>query len=329
MSASEPRVGVVGAGGWGKNLVRVCADLGVLTAVCDPAPASLQAIATAYPGVAVVSALDDLLDQVDAVVIGAPAELHAQLALCALDAGKHVFVEKPFTLSVADGEMVAAAAAAAKLQVFVGHLLIYHPAVRALRRLVAAGEIGRLWHVRSRRVSLGKLRNRESVWWSFAPHDISLMLALLGEEPLGVVAAQAGWLTPRMPDAAYADYSFSNGRSAHIEVSWLDPNKMWQLDVFGTDGVATLAEAPGQTRLKLARCGARLDENGALCAWRGASTDIAFEQGEPLREEMVAFLTAVRFNIAAETDAAEGLAVIRAVAGAARAANSAVLEAAI
>jgi len=319
---SEARVGVIGAGHWGQNLIRICHDLGALDAVCDPSPASLQLVADKYPDVELFNEATDLLElPIDAVLIAAPAEFHGELALAALAAGKHVFIEKPFTLSVADGEAVAAAAIATGLQVFVGHLLIYHPAVRKLRTTLASGAIGRVWHLRSRRVSLGKLRNRESVWWSFAPHDVSLVLALMGEEPTNVVGAQNGWLTARTPDCAYADFQFAQGRSAHIEVSWLDPHKMWQFDVFGTEGVITISESPGISRMTLARCGARSDERGMLSAWRGAEMEIEFEKLEPLREEMIAFFTSMRFGIAAETDASEGLAVVRALARADRASH--------
>jgi UDP-2-acetamido-3-amino-2,3-dideoxy-glucuronate N-acetyltransferase len=320
---NEVRVGIIGAGHWGQNLIRICHDLGALTAVCDPSPSSLQQVADKYPNVDLYSEASELVClPIDAVLIAAPAELHAELALQALAAGKHVFIEKPFTLSVADGESVAAAAVATGLQVFVGHLLIYHPAVRRLRAIIASGSIGRVWHLRSRRVSLGKLRHRESVWWSFAPHDVSLMLALMGEEPTGVVGAQNGWLTARTPDTAYADYQFAHGRSAHIEVSWLDPHKMWQFDVFGTEGVITIAESPGVSRMSLARCGARSDERAMLSAWRGAETEIQFDKLEPLREEMIAFFTSLRFGIASETDASEGLAVVRALARADKASHT-------
>ncbi len=322
MTRHDVRVGVIGAGHWGMNLIRVCDELGALAAVCDPSLDVLARVSESYPHVAVFADPADLLSEpIDAVFVAAPAELHAQLALQSLGAGKHVFVEKPFTLSIGDAEAVAAAAVATRLQVFVGHLLIYHPAIRKLRTVIASGAIGRVWHLRSRRLSLGKLRHRESVWWSFAPHDVSLMLALMGQDPLGVTGAQAGWLTARTPDTAYADFQFAHGRSAHIEVSWLDPNKAWHFDVFGTEGVVTIAESPGSSRMTLARCGARSDERGVLSAWRGAETEIPFEDVEPLRAEVFAFFASLRFNIAAETDASEGLAVVRALAMADRAAH--------
>jgi UDP-2-acetamido-3-amino-2,3-dideoxy-glucuronate N-acetyltransferase len=322
MTQTDVRVGIIGAGHWGWNLIRVCHDLGALAAVCDSSPTMLARVAEAYPSTLRFSEVDEfLLQRLDAVFIAAPAQLHAQLALQVLAAGKHVFVEKPFALTVPDAEAIAGAAAATGLQVFAGHLLIYHPAVKKLRKIIQAGDIGRVWHLRSRRLSLGKLRHHESVWWSFAPHDVSLMLALMNEEPSHVVGAQAGWLTSRTPDAAYADYQFAHGRSAHIEVSWLDPNKMWQFDVFGTDGVITITETPGKSRMTLAKCGARSDEHGHLSTWRGAETEVQFERVEPLREEVVAFFTSLRFGIAAETDATEGLSVVRALALADRASH--------
>lgn len=322
MVTRAPRVGVIGAGERGRQLIRICYELGALAGVCDVSQPSLREIADTYPDVELHTGADDLVRApLEAVLIAAPAELHAELSLQVLAAGKHVFVEKPFALSVVDAEAVAAAAVATGLQVFVAHLLIYHPAVRKLRSIIASGAIGRLWHLRSRRSSLGKLRQLGSVWWNVAPYDVSLMLALMGEEPTSVVGAQAGWLTTRSPDAAYADFQFARCRSAHIEVSWLDPNEMWRCDVFGSEGVITISESPSGSRMTLTGCGARSDERGMLFAWRGDETEIEFESVEPLREQVVAFLTSMRFGIAAETDASEGLAVVRALARADRASH--------
>ena len=319
----EPRVGVIGAGELGLRMIRICDDLGALAGVCDVSPLSLRQVANTYPWIEIRAEADEFVRlPFDAVLIAAPAEAHAELALQALAAGKHVLVEKPFTLTVADAEAVAAAAVATGLQVFAGHSLIYHPAIRKMRTIIASGGIGRLWHVRSRRSRFGNLRHPGSVWWNVAPHDVSLMLALMGEEPSGVVSAQAGWLTMRSPDAAYADFQFPRGRSAHVEVSWLDPNQMWRCDVFGSEGVITIAESPNDARMTLAKCGARSDEHGALVAWRGTETEIAFDDAEPLREQIVAFFASMRYGIAAETDASEGLAVVRALAHADRASHT-------
>jgi predicted dehydrogenase len=305
---------VIGAGYWGKNLVRVCAELGVLAGICDASPATLEALRREYPGVLTSGEPSRLIEgPFDAIVIAAPAEQHCELALAALAAGKHVFVEKPLALTVADGESVAAAAERAERVVFVGHLLIYHPAVRRLRAAIAEGAIGPVWHVRSRRLSFGKLRATESVWWSFAPHDLALAVAIFGSAPLQASAAQAGRLRPEVWDAAYGDFVFPENRSAHIEVSWLDPNKSQRLDVFGANGVLTFEDSRDGAKLVLTPCGAREEASGSHELWRMPPRDLSFEAGEPLRAEMEAFLAAAESGTPPETDARHGVDVLRAL----------------
>lgn len=314
MSPSAPRLGVIGGGYWGQNLIRTCADLGVLDAVCDADEGVRASLLKAYPAISVHEDAPRLLDeQLDGVIIATPAMTHAELAVAAFQCGLHVFVEKPMALSVSDGIRMQEAAERANRQLFIGHLLLYHPGVRKLRMLITENAIGRVWHIRSRRLSLGKLRQHESVWWSFAPHDVALMLAIMGEEPEGVTASQIGWLSPRLPDAAYADFRFSNGRVGHIEVNWLDPHKTARLDVFGTDGVITFEDFRVGQRLTVALCGAKPDDRGILRARQGESYEVEVEPAEPLREEIIAFLTSIRFGIPAETDGKEGVAVLRAL----------------
>jgi UDP-2-acetamido-3-amino-2,3-dideoxy-glucuronate N-acetyltransferase len=299
----------------------------VLGGVCDTDEGVRASLREAFPRIPVFDEPMRMFEEpLDGVIIASPAQTHATLSIAALERGKHVFVEKPMALSLADGLRMMSAAQRAGRQLFVGHLMLYHPAVRKLRALLAENVIGRLWHVRSRRLSLGKLRQHESVWWSFAPHDVALALSIMGEEPEGVTASQTGWLSARLSDTAYADFRFSNGRSAHIEVNWLDPRKSARLDVFGTNGVITFEDFRTQYRLTVSLGGARPDEQGVLRAWRGDTYEVPVEPVEPLREEIVAFLTCIRFGIPAESDATEGLAVLRALtmaeeasAGAARA----------
>ena len=314
MNGSTQRLGVIGGGYWGQNLIRTCADLGVLDAVCDADEGVRASLLNAYPRISVHEHPELLLDeQLDGVLIATPAVTHAELALAAFQRGLHVFVEKPMALSVSDGIRMQEAADKANRQLFVGHLLLYHPGIRKLRMLLADGTIGRVWHLRSRRLNLGKLRQHESVWWSFAPHDVALMLAIMGEEPESATASQIGWLSPRLPDVAYADFRFSRGRAGHIEVNWLDPRKAAGLDVFGTDGVITFEDFRVGERLTVALCSAKPDERGVLRAWRGDTYEVPVEPSEPLREEIIAFLTSMRFGIPAETDGNEGIAVLRAL----------------
>lgn len=291
MNDLKIRIGVIGAGYWGPNLIRNCAQLGVLDSVCDVNPAALDSVKTLYPSLTTLTSVAKLLARpIDAVVIATPAQLHAEMALDAIAAGKHVFVEKPLALTVEDGARVCVAAKAANLQLFVGHLLLYHPAVIKMRAMIAENAIGDIWHVRSRRLGLGKLRAYESVWWSFAVHDVALLLALMGDDPEHASAVQISRRVPEICDFAYADFTFPMNRSAHIEVGWLDPQKSARIDVFGTTGVLTLEDSRDGGTLKLTECGPSDAEGRQLTVWRKDSVRVPFEGDEPLKAELLAFV---------------------------------------
>jgi UDP-2-acetamido-3-amino-2,3-dideoxy-glucuronate N-acetyltransferase len=315
MREQQIRVGVVGAGYWGPNLIRNLAELGLLDSVCDVNAGALESIRRLYPDVATTTEMGTLLARpIDAVVIATPAQFHSAMCLSAIAAGKHVFVEKPLALNIQEGKQIAGAAQAANVVVFVGHLLLYHPAVKKMRSLIAEGVIGNVWHVRSRRLSLGKLRSHENVWWSFAPHDIALMLTIMGEEPRGVVAAQTCARGVDISDMVYADFEFSAGRSAHIEVCWLDPEKSARLDVFGTKGVLTLTDSRKGCSLVLKPIMVSNDDQNLPIAVRGEEQHVDFDTTEPLRNEILAFAESVRTGKPAETDAQQGIAVLRTLA---------------
>ena len=305
-----PRLGVVGAGYWGPNLIRNAFELGILDSVCDANPIALVDVKRKYPEVALVASYDALLQRpIDAVVIATPAQLHGTMALQALGRGKHVFVEKPLALTLGEAEEIVRQARERKLQAFVGHLLLYHPAVKKLRALIAEGAIGDVWHLRSRRLSLGKLRAHESVWWSFAPHDVAVMLAIMGEEPIGVSAAQSSQPARPNADVAYADYRFASGRTAHIEVCWFDPRKAARLDVFGTRGALTLEDSRAGSELTLTRYA--VDHADPLKISREDGVAIPVSGGEPLAAELRAFAASITSSTPAETNAEQGLAVLR------------------
>lgn len=308
-----PRLGVSGAGYWGSNLVRVCAELGVLDCVCDTDPDRLGAVQAHYPNVHVETDLDAFLARnIDGVLIAAPAMLHADLAIEAIAAGKHVFVEKPLALNTSDAARVVRAARAGGRVLFVGHLLFYHPAVQRLLALINEGAIGEVRHARSRRLSWGKLRTEENVWWSFAPHDVALALHIFDEEPKMLQGALAAFVRPDIADFAYADFIFSKGRTAHIEVGWLDPDKGARLDVFGSKGVLCLTDIRGEAKLTLTPCADVHDASGAHLE-RGEATQVAFPNTEPLRAEIEAFIEAIRTGVPPLTDGEEGLRVVNAL----------------
>jgi predicted dehydrogenase len=253
--------------------------------------------------------------KLDAVVIAAPAPAHAKLALAVIEAGKHVFVEKPLALSVEDAQRVVDAAERSGVTLFVGHVLLYHPAVRALLECLQQGRIGRVRHLRSRRLSWGRLRAHENVWWSFAPHDCALMIEIMKETPVKATGWLSAYVRPGLGDFAYADFAFADGRSAHIEVSWLDPDKSSRIDVFGTEGTLTFIDAREGATLTLTPCGDRLNTRGEPELWRGETINIDLPAGEPLRLELEAFCRAIRgAHEHIPTDGREGLEVVRALA---------------
>lgn len=306
------KIGVIGAGYWGANLVRVCAELGVLESVCDANEAAIAKVAEQYPEVGLEFDLASLLERdIDAVVIAAPAPLHAELALEAIAAGKHVFVEKPLAMSADEAATVVRAARSGGRTLFVGHVLLYHPAVRRMLALIAEGAIGNVRHVRSRRLSWGRLRAQENVWWSFAPHDIALILEIFGGAPEIVKGTMSAFVRPQIADFAYADLIFAAGRSAHIEVSWLDPDKASRLDVFGSTGVLRLTDSRDGAHLTLTPCGDRHGERDHIELWREDTRDVPFVASEPLTAEMQAFIDAVTAGTRPLTDGEEGLRVVQ------------------
>ncbi len=322
MMVGRPRFGLVGAGYWGTNLIRNCAEFGVLVAVCDVDDEKLEPIRNRYSEIATtVDYAAMLKGAVDAIVIAAPAQLHAQLAIEAINAGKHVFVEKPLALNIGDAEAVLKASEACGTVVSVGHVVLYHPAVTELFKLLRKQAIGDLWHVRSRRLSYGKLRAHENVWWSFAPHDISLMLELFQETPEFAEASALGRAVPGLSDLVYADYVFSGERSAHIEVGWLEPSKSVRLDVFGTRGVLTLEDHGTHASLLLTPCEVQAGSPIPVL-WRGESRSITFANGEPLKIELQAFIDSIMTGKAPITNAKHGVEVVRALAMADLSSNS-------
>lgn len=310
-AGTVPRVAVIGCGAWGRNLVRTHAGLGSLVAVVDAneAAAAEQAAAHGVPSRRVEEVLDD--PAVDAVVIAAPAAEHAALALRALDARKHVFVEKPLALTLADAEAVLARADEVGRTLMVGHLLQYHPAFLALRDLVADGRLGDLRYLYSNRLNLGKIRQEENSLWSFAPHDLSMLLALVGEEPTTVEATGASFLHPGIADVTTTHLAFPSGPRAHVFVSWLHPFKEQRLVVVGSAAMAVFDDTrPWPEKLVVYDHGVGWVD-GVPTADRADPTPIDLPESEPLRLECEHFLACVRTGATPRTDGAEGLRVLR------------------
>lgn len=310
-----PNVAVLGCGNWGRNLVRNFAELGALGAVADANPEVAAREAQKY-GVESLDVEACLAhDRISAVAIAAPAELHAPIALKAFAAGKHVYVEKPMALTVADGETMAAAAKAADRVLMVGHLLQYHPAFVTLLSRVRAGDLGRLRSAYSHRLSLGKTRLEENVLWSFAPHDVSMLLALFDEEPQGVRGVGNTFLTAGVEDEYRLDMTFSGGRRAHVFASWIHPFKEHRLVVTGETGMAVFEDsAKGPDKLRTYRH--TFDMSKRPPEPSKADPEIwAFPPDEPLRSECAHFLECIQSGRIPRTDAGEGLRVLRVLTG--------------
>jgi len=234
---SNIKISVIGCGYWGKNLVRNFSELGALHSVCD-ANHELANAASQTHGIPSLSLEQVLQGDVDGVVIAAPAAQHYDLAQKALKAGKHVFVEKPLSLKIEDAKKLCDLALQVDRKLMVGHLLQYHPAFLELKQLISKGNLGRLQYIYSNRLNLGKFRNEENILWSFAPHDISMILGLAADLPETVYATGACHLNPRIHDVTTTHLSFKNGIQAHIFVSWLHPFKEQKLVVVGDRGMA-------------------------------------------------------------------------------------------
>jgi predicted dehydrogenase len=315
MSDLSPKIAVVGCGYWGKNLVRNFSELGALAAVVDGRETVAQAMATQF-NVRAASYEAVLSDpNIAGVVIAAPAELHAPLALQAFAAGKHVYVEKPIALSQEEGRAMKAAGEAADRVLMVGHLLRYHPAFEALLALVKSGGIGQVRYAYSNRLSFGKFRTEENVLWSFAPHDVSMLLALLDETPNKVALSGGAFVTAGVEDEARIDMSFPSGKRAHVFTSWLHPFKEQKLVVVGETGMAVFEDsAIGADKLRLYRHSVDTAQQEPLPVKADVEA-IPFEAGEPLRRECEHFLACCASNSEPRTGATEALSVLAVMTG--------------
>lgn len=308
---SAPRIAVIGCGYWGKNLVRNFAELGALGAVCDADADAAAGFAKAWsvPALGWSEVLAD--KRLQAVAVAAPAILHARLAREALLAGKDVFVEKPLALDVGEAEALCRIAEANGRVLMVGHLLQYHPAFLKLRDMVDAGDLGHLQYIYSNRLNLGKIRREENILWSFAPHDISMILSLVGTEPTEVSAVGAIYLHQTVDDVTTTHLIFANGTRAHIFVSWLHPYKEQKLVVVGDAGMAVFDDGqPWESKLMLYRH--RIEwRNGLPEPAKADGEGMTLIAQEPLRVECAHFIECVTTRARPRTDGHEGVRVLR------------------
>ena len=313
MPETQPKIAVIGSGYWGKNLVRNHHRIGSLKLICDSNESLLASFAAQYEGVETCMALSDVLSRkdIDGVVIATPAETHFGLAREALLAGKHVYVEKPLVLDENEGQALIDLAAQKKLVLMVGHLLQYHPVFVKLKEIVQNGELGRIDYIYSHRLNLGKIRREENILWSFAPHDISMILSLAGEEPESVSATGGCYLHKKIADVTTTHMEFPSGLKAHIFVSWLHPFKEQKLVVVGERKMAVFDDTlPWEDKLLLYPH--RIDwKGGAPVPVKGEPERLDIPQAEPLLRECEHFLDSLSNGTRPATDGAEGLRVLK------------------
>ncbi len=307
-----PFVAVFGCGYWGQNLVRNFHQLGVLRMVCDPTESGRQRASEIAPGVETHHDFKAALEnsEIRSVVLATPAETHHPLAIQAMRAGKDVLVEKPLALSYQQGAEMNAVAVETGRILMVGHLLEYHPAVLKLRELLDTKILGKVNYIYSHRLNFGKIRTEENALWSFAPHDIAVILRLFGELPIEVTCTGGNYITPQLADVTVSCLHFRSGQRAHIFVSWLNPFKEQKLVVVGDQKMAVFNDL--STTEKLVLYNQRVDLNNRQpVLQKGAADIVPLSTDEPLRKECEHFLDCVATRQKPLTDAFSGMQVLR------------------
>jgi UDP-2-acetamido-3-amino-2,3-dideoxy-glucuronate N-acetyltransferase len=305
------KIGLIGAGAWGKHHLRVWSGLGALGKVCEVKEDILTNLKQQFQEISFTSLLHELTmdPEIRGIVIATPAETHFRLAKECLLAGKDVFVEKPLALNVEEGKQLVTLAAKQNRLLMVGHLLQYHPAVRKLKELIQQGELGRISYVYSNRLNFGRIRTEENILWSFAPHDISVILGLLDEMPVRVSSSGGNYLHKSIADVTVSYFQFKSGANAHIFVSWLHPFKEQKLVVVGERQMAVFDDISPDHKLLLYPH--RINwVNRQPVPEKALGVTVEFSNDEPLKAECLHFLECLQSRHPPSTDGEEGLRVL-------------------
>jgi UDP-2-acetamido-3-amino-2,3-dideoxy-glucuronate N-acetyltransferase len=308
----DKNIAVIGCGYWGKNLVRNFAELGALHTICDSSPEIFSQIGADYPEAKKATSYESVLtdSEIKGVVISTPAVLHYAMAKQAMLADKDVFVEKPLALRVEEGEELVKLAEEGSKILMVGHVLEYHPGIIKLKQLVDEGQLGQINYIYSSRLNLGKFRTEENILWSFAPHDISIILRLLGEMPREVSAHGGYYLQHDIADITVTTMSFAQGVKAHIFVSWLHPYKEQKLIVIGDQKMAMFDDVAPQDKLLLYEHQIEWVDSKPIPHRQGGKP-VEFTMTEPLMLECQHFLDCLSSRQKPKTDGASGLRVLQ------------------
>jgi predicted dehydrogenase len=310
-------VGVVGLGYWGPNLARNLAAIEgcELRWLCDPDVAAREKLARSFPEARSTGDFEQLLSdpELDAIVLATPVPTHSALAIRALRAGKHCFVEKPLATTTDDALAAVAAAEEAGRILMVGHLLEYHPAVARLKELIDDDELGTLFYIYGNRLNLGKLRADENALWSLGAHDVSVALHLIGEEPEECLAQGASYVRAGVQDVVFCYLRFPSGIVAHLHLSWLDPHKERRLTVVGARRMATFDDMLIEGKLTIYDKGFDEDTRswGEYIARSGDISAPRISNSEPLRIECEHFIECIRTGSPPRSDGHSGVRVVR------------------
>lgn len=299
-------ISVVGCGYWGPKHIRVCHELAEanLTSVCDLDEKRLRQVRNQYPYIEVTTNFKDLFQNgVEALVICTPVETHFRLAKEALLHDKHVLIEKPMTASSQEALELIEVAEKRNLVLMAGHTYEYHPAVDFLKALVSRGELGDVYCIDADRLNLGLYRPDVNVLWDLAPHDISIMLAILNENPVSVSARGTHHVDARVCDIAYLEIMFSNGTMGHVHVSWLHPRKIRQITIVGSQKMAVYDDVSETEKIHIYDKGVAINDDGngngnKFSAWppnyRYGDVVIPFiASAEPLKQECSHFIKCI------------------------------------
>jgi predicted dehydrogenase len=309
------RVAHAGVGGWGKNVVRVVGELADLAWVCDTDEGRLAEHGQRYPQARLTASFEELLadEDVEAVVIATPVPTHYELARHALEAGKHVFVEKPPAMRCDEMEALVELAEARRLVLMPGHLLLYHPGLAKVKELVDSGALGEVACVYGNRQNLGVIRSNENALWSLGVHDLSVILWLLGEEPTEAVAHGMDYLQKGIEDVVFCFLRFPSGKVAHMHLSWLDPHKMRRMTVVGREKMVVFDDMELERKVTVYEK-APWEPASTYGEWRTRTGDIfspKIANDEPLKLELQHFLRLVEQGPGDHREAHDGLAVVR------------------
>ncbi|MCU0643101.1 MAG: Gfo/Idh/MocA family oxidoreductase [bacterium] len=317
---NQIRLVQIGVGNWGKNLLRNFYNNPnvKIPIACDADEKVMKKIAAEYPGMEATTDVKKIYerDDYDAVVIATQPEIHFELAQEFLQRGKHVFVEKPMVLDLAHGEELNKLAKKQRRVLMVGHILEYHPAFEKVKQMIDSKELGEVYYVYTSRVNLGVIRKTENSLWSFAPHDISIILMFMNQEPVRVVSTGQSFIQPGIEDVVFTTLHFADGKMAHIHVSWLDPHKIRKVTVVGSQKMAVIDDMESTEKIRIYDKGVNFTGNytayGEYLTLRVGDILIPnIKNAEPLKLECQHFIDCIVNNKTPRSDGDDGLRVVR------------------